>query len=304
MHYFKYTLPVLTLMAALALSSVAAYYSILGLTIIFAGGLIGFILMEVAKVVATLYLHKHWNDGIGLIKYGLTVSVLTLMLITSMGTFGFYSRASLGKSEHVTVNSSQVEYLEQSIQRNKSTMDMNLKQIEQYNQSISRLITDNPTKASRERRNLQNQINQLTQENREISKEITKLNTELIPFKTEIKKNDVEIGPLLYISKMVYGEQYREYSEKVLSWLIVIIVLVFDPVAIMLLIASQQSFAIIRRNNKMEDKGVEKEVYEVSEDEPVKVEQEPEPEPEPELTEMQRQIKAKRERMSNKKHQM
>jgi hypothetical protein len=151
MHYFKYLVPTITLMVALALSTVSAYYSVIGLSAIFAGGVIGFILMEVAKVISTIILHKHWKGGLGVVKYILSVAVIILMLITSMGIFGHLSKASTKQSENVSVNSSKVLFLEQNIAREEKSLDRNIKQIESYNEAMSRLITDNPLKASRER---------------------------------------------------------------------------------------------------------------------------------------------------------
>lgn len=244
-----YIVPSLSLIVGLTLTSIAAYYSILGLTVIFAGGMLGFIVMEIAKVTTTLWLHKHWNDSIKSLKYTLTCSVIVLMLITSMGTFGYLSKASLSKGEEVSVNSATVINLESQIQREQSYLNQNLKQIEVYSNTVSKLITDDPLKGSRERRNIQAEIKKLTDENKTHAEILNKLNDELLPFKTEVKKHEVEIGPLLYITKLIYGDEYQKYTEKTLSWLIIAIVLVFDPLAIMLLIASQQSFYVLRIDN-------------------------------------------------------
>lgn len=245
MHYFKYFLPTTTLMIGLALSSIAGYYSVLGLSTIFGGAMVGFIFMELAKVSCTLLLHKHWNDGFGLVSKALTASVVILAIITSMGTFGYLSKASSDRSSDVEVNSSKMLFLESGIAREQERLKQNLNQIDTYNQTISKLITDNPTKASSERRRLQKDITTLSEENKKISESIDKLSKELIPYKVEISKHEVEIGPLIYITKMIYGDEYAKHSSTVLSYLIIIIVLVFDPLAIMLLIASQKSFDVI-----------------------------------------------------------
>lgn len=258
----KYIIPSMLLITALALSSMSAYYSVVGLMMIFSGGMYGFIFMETAKIATTLFLHKHWNDGIGVLKTWLTISVVILALITSMGVFGYLSKASTGNSESVTVNSSKVVFLEESIEREKEKLQQGINQINTYNESISRLITDNPLKASNERRRLQKEINIISQENKIISNNIDKLYSELLPYKSEIKKHEVEIGPLLYITRLVYGEDYKEHSEKTLTYLILIIVLVFDPLAISLLIASQKAFYFLKPK---EDENVE-EVHYIEQD--------------------------------------
>lgn len=246
----KYIIPTLLLIFALCLSSMSAYYSIVGLTLIFAGGMYGFIFMECAKIAITLFLHKHWNDSIGILKQWLTISVMILALITSMGVFGYLSKASTKNSENVTVNSSKIVFLEDSISREKNKMDMNLKQIDTYNQSMSKLITDNPLRASGERKRLQKEISILSNDNKLISQSIDKLNQELLPYKSELKQHEVEIGPLLYITKLIYGQDYKKYSDKTLTNLILIIVLVFDPLAIAMLIASQKGYLLIKDKPK------------------------------------------------------
>jgi hypothetical protein len=85
------------------------------------------------------------------------------------------------------------------------------------------------------------------------------MSDELLPYKTEVNKHEVEIGPLLYITKLVYGDQYKSFTEKTLSYLIIIIVLVFDPLAITLLVASQKSFELVL-NNPQEVRVVESKV--------------------------------------------
>lgn len=265
-----YIVPTLALLSGLALTTIAAYYSILGLTVIFAGGLAGFIVMEVSKVVSTLWLHKHWHDDIKAIKYVLTTLVILLMLITSMGTFGYLSKMSLDKGSNVSVNSAKVVNLEASIQRETLYIEQNLKQIQVYSTTMDKLITDNPLKASRERRNLQNEIKKLSDDNKTHAEELNRLNEELLPFKTEVKKHEVEVGPLIYMTKLVYGEEYKLHMEQTLTWLIIAIVLVFDPLAIILLIASQQSYYLIRKNKKHHKEEVSQPTTEpVVEDSPV-----------------------------------
>lgn len=242
MGYFKYTIPVLALATALGLSAVSGYMSIVGLLNLFQTGLWAFVLIEVAKVVTTLILHKHWNHGFGLVKFGLVITVILSMLVTSIGVFGYLSKASTQGKQDVTINSSKLESIQLNIDRKQSSVDRNTNQIDKYNDMLSRLITDNPTKAQRERKSIQGSIKQLETENRKLSKELDTLNDELIPFKKEVSKHEVEIGPLLYITKLIYGDDYKSHSEDALIYLIVTFMVILDPFAVMLLIASQKSF--------------------------------------------------------------
>lgn len=298
----KYIIPSILLIMALSLSTISAYYSVIGLVTIFAGGMYGFIILEASKVAITAFLHHHWNDKLGILKYWLVAAVIVLMLLTSMGIFGQLSKSSSKNSESVTVNSSKVIHLEESILREKNRIDQNIKQIDMYNQSISRLITDNITQASKERRKMQAEISTLIEENKVISNNIDSLSKELLPYKSEVQKHEVEIGPLIYITKLIYGEEYRKHSESTLSVLIIMIVLVFDPLAISMLIASQKAFKLIGgeddvreelpKPKKRPEKKVEKPVVNV------------EPIFDDEQLKMEDMIRRKRERMSTKQHQM
>lgn len=242
MDYFKYTVPTLALVTALGLSVISGYMSIVGLLNLFQTGLYAFLFIEIAKVVTTIVLHKHWNHGFGLVKFGLILTVVLSMLVTSIGVFGYLSKASTQGKEEVTVNSSKLESLELNVDRKQASMDRNIQQIDKYNDMLSRLITDNPTKAQRERKSIQSSIKELEKENKTISVELDKLNDELIPYKKQISKHEVEIGPLLYVTKLMYGEEYKSHAEEALTYLIITFMFILDPFAIMLLIASQKSF--------------------------------------------------------------
>ena len=252
----NYTLPVLVLLSGIFLSTISAYYSILGLISIFSGSALLITLMgaglEMAKITSCLWLHKHWNDKIGILRVYLSVAVIALMLITSLGVYGFLTKANLKQSEGVNLNVAKVTALESNIQREQSRLDLNSTQVMQYNELLSKLTTQDVRRASNERRRIQSEIKVLTKESKEIAKTIDNLNTELLPYKTEINAVEVEVGTLLYISKLIYGEEYKEYLPQTLTVLTLLIIFVFDPLAIGLLIASQKSFRIINKKEKVD----------------------------------------------------
>ena len=252
----NYTLPVLVLLSGIFLSTISAYYSILGLISIFSGSALLITLMgaglEMAKITSCLWLHKHWNDKIGFLRVYLSVAVIALMLITSLGVYGFLTKANLKQSEGVNLNVAKVTALENNIQREQSRLDLNSTQVMQYNELLSKLTTQDVRRASNERRRIQSEIKVLTKESKEIAKAIDNLNTELLPYKTEINAVEVEVGTLLYISKLIYGEEYKEYLPQTLTVLTLLIIFVFDPLAIGLLIASQKSFRIINKKEKVD----------------------------------------------------
>ena len=119
MRYFGYW----TVFVALSISAVAAYYSIVGLVAIFASAIIPIIIMgtvlEIGKLTSAVWLHLHWREAPILIKTYLTVAVLMLMLITSMGIFGFLSKAHIEQTSQATENVAQIERIDESIVRQK-----------------------------------------------------------------------------------------------------------------------------------------------------------------------------------------
>lgn len=250
----NYTLPVLVLLSGIFLSTISAYYSILGLISIFSGSALLITLMGIAieygKVASCLWLHKHWNDKIGFLKLYLSVAIIVLMMITSLGIYGFLTKANLKQSEGINLNNAKVFSLESNISREQTKLDLNTRQINQYNLLLNKLITEDVRRASNERRRIQSQITSLAKESKEIAKSIDNLNTELLPYKSEINAVEVEVGTLLYISKLIYGEEYKQYLPQTLTALTLLIIFVFDPLAIGLLIASQKSFGFINKKEK------------------------------------------------------
>jgi hypothetical protein len=256
----KYFIPSILLILSLALSSISAYYSIIGLLTIFSWGVYGFIILEASKVAITAFLHNSWEEDIGVIRYLLIAVVVILMAITSMGIFGQLSKASSHSSNNVTINSAKVDYYESSIARYKANIANNDKRIENLNTISGKLIGDNITQASKERRKNQDQIKDLIEDNRKLIEEVDKLSTELLPYKTEVQKHEVEIGALISVTKFIYGDKYREHAEGTLLTLIFIIVLVFDPLAILMLISSQTAFNLARGRKRHKHKAVQNEV--------------------------------------------
>lgn len=240
-HYF---IPTLALITGLGLSITSGYYSIVGLLTIFSTGLIGFILLEVAKITSTLYVHHFWNQLIAPVKWLTVITVITLSLITSGGVFGYYSKASQSGGAEVKINANQVSLLEGQLALEQKKYSQLQSQISQYNELQMKLPAETKT-AARERKRLQQEIGQLSGELKVTSQAINQINKELLPLQVEVSKREIEIGPLLYFAKLFYGEEYKQHSEQLLTYLIVLIALLFDPLAIGLILMAQQGYKLI-----------------------------------------------------------
>ena len=239
-------LGLLVLTTALAISGVAAYYSIIGLAAIFAAAAIPVIIMgsilEVGKLVSVTYLHRYWKESPGLLKMYLIVAVLVLMFITSMGIFGFLSRAHIEQTTISGDNTLKIERLESQIQREQRTIKDADSVLSQLDKSIDVLLEYDRIRgnegaiATRERQKPERE--ELSKVIRGAENRISDLQNEQLSLEKEQIKLEAEVGPIKYIAEFVYGEKAdRTLLEEAVKWVIIIIVAVFDPLAVALLVA-------------------------------------------------------------------
>jgi hypothetical protein len=214
---------ILTLLSALLLSGIAAYYSIIGLAAIFTGAFWPIVFMgsvlEMSKLVTASWLYRNWKTCPLLLKSYLTTAVVILMIITSMGIFGFLSKAHIDSTMEAGVNSVEIRTLNQQEKIAKERLDYLLKR------------AGNPETASA---NVDRQIQQT-------QKELTDINKRKLPLLKEENKLIAEVGPIKYIGDMIYGTEDTNGIDKAVRLVILLIMVVFDPLAVLLLIAANMS---------------------------------------------------------------
>lgn len=261
-----FSFPTLTLLVALTLSAIAAWYSVLGLTAIFAAAVIPIIIMggslEVAKVVTTVWLHRYWDRAGWKLKLYLIPAVVALAFLTSMGIFGFLSKAHSDQSLISGDVGAKVELIDEKIKISRENIAMNQKALEQMNAQVDQLLgrTDDEQGANRAVQVRRQQAAERNRLNREIEAEqanIAKLNEEAAPVRAQIRKVEAEVGPIKYIAAMIYGDNPdNNLLERAVRWVIILIVLVFDPLALILVLAAQSSYKWLDddlRNRKKEE---------------------------------------------------
>jgi hypothetical protein len=234
----------LALAVALMLSFVAAYYSIVGLAVIFSAAMIPVIIMastlEAGKVVAASWLYRNWNNSPRFIKYYLTLAVVVLMFITSMGIFGFLSKAHLDQTLVSGDTSIELKLLDQQIQSEQRRLENAQKSLTALDRLVDQSDTESAVKLrggqARERKALGTEI-------ASASNAIKDLNTKALPLRKENLKIEAEVGPIKYIADLVYGDSTEGVIGKAVRAVILILVFVFDPLAIMLLLAANHSIA-------------------------------------------------------------
>jgi hypothetical protein len=241
--------------SALSLSAVAAYYSVMGLVAIFAAAPLPIFIMgtllEACKLVVASWLYRSWKEVPLLMKSYFTMALAVLMILTSMGIFGYLSKAHLDQAIPTGDVSAKLSLIDEKIKTEKENLNASRKELNQLdvqvNETISRsgTSTNANTATSGVERSIA--IRRAQQKDRErILKEIgaaqtkiSQLNEERAPIATEVRKVEAEVGPIKYIAALIYGDNPEtDVLEKAVRWVIIMIVIVFDPLAVLMLVAA------------------------------------------------------------------
>lgn len=233
---------------ALSLSAVAAWYAVAGLVAIFAAAVVPIAIMgtllEAAKLTVASWLYRSWREIPRLMKTYFTIALIVLMLLTSMGIFGFLSKAHLDQAIPTGDVQSKLALIDEKIKTEKENINAARKAIAQLDQQVDQTIsrTDDAKGAERSiaiRRGQQSERNKLLNEIGTAQTKIAKLNEERAPIASEVRKVEAEVGPIKYIAALIYGDNPEEdVLEKAVRWVIIMIVLVFDPLAVLMLVAA------------------------------------------------------------------
>jgi len=242
----------LTFFTGIAISAIAIYYSVLGLASIFSAAALSVIIMgtvlEISKLVTAWWLKANWYRTPWTLKGYLTIAVVTLMFITSMGIFGFLSKAHSDQNLVGGDVQAKISLIDEKIKISKENIEGNRKQLKQLDEAVDQVMARSTSEQGADR---SNQIRRSQAKDRERllkeieveQKNIQKLNEEAAPIRAEVRKVEAEVGPIKYIAAFIYGDNPdSNLLEKAVVWVIILIVFVFDPLAVLLLLASQMSF--------------------------------------------------------------
>jgi hypothetical protein len=235
------TQALLPFLTAIALSAIAAFYSVIGLAQIFPGSFWPIVLMggvlEIAKLVTVSWLYNNWNVTVRAMRYYFLIAIVFLMLITSMGIFGFLSRAHIESNIVVGANSVQLRTIE--TQERIATERLNY---------LLKRAGDDPDKIARR---TDNAI-------QETQAELKRLSEQKLPLLKEENKLAAEIGPIKYIAEALYDKEDPDFIDKAVRTVIIVIIIVFDPLAVLLLIAANQTYKNTRRETLPPPKKIKK----------------------------------------------
>ena len=250
----------ITLLSAISLSAIAAYYSVIGLMAIFAASPIPIAIMggalEFSKLIAASWAYKNWSVAPRFLKYYFTVAVIILMFITSLGIFGYLSKAHNDQTLISGDVSAKIAMIDEKIKVERDNIDVNRKTLKQMDESVDQVMVRSTNekgaeKAASLRKAQQTERNRILKEIETYNKRISALNEERAPIATEIRKVEAEVGPIKYIAALIYGDSMdSSLLDKSVRFVIILLVLVFDPMAVLLVIAGNFSLRQIAKEKE------------------------------------------------------
>ena len=256
-------LTLLTFLSAISISVIAAGYSIIGLATLFAGSAMAIIAMgsalEVGKLVAASWLYHNWRSSIPrLLKAYLFTAIIILIFITSMGIFGFLSKAHLDQVKPQSSNNIKIELLVKQINQQNLIVDRAEKQLSLLDKALEVYIQkEYVTRGLKERKKQEEERKELTTAINDASDEIAKLTLKKSDIELTQDKIEAEVGPIKYVAELIYGENAKDNFDKAVRIVILILIFVFDPLAVLLLIAAnislnqwRQKRAIVKSEQK------------------------------------------------------
>ena len=258
-------LTILTFISAIAISLIAAGYSILGLATLFAGAAVPIIAMgsalEVGKLVAASWLYHNWREGIPrALKSYLFTAIIVLVFITSVGIFGFLSKAHLDQVRPTGNNAVQIALIDKQIDQQNLIIDRAETTLDRLDKALDVYIAkEYVSRGLKERKKQKEERDFLNGEIKKAMDEIARLTAEKGNIEIEQLKIEADVGPLKYVAELIYGDNAKDHFDEAVRIIILILIFVFDPLAVLLLIAANISLRQwrIKRNEKQKIKDEE-----------------------------------------------
>ena len=243
----NHKLSILTFVTSLAIAAVAAWYSIIGLTAIFAAAVIPIIIMgivlEIGKLVAAAWVYNHWRETSILLRTYLVSAIIVLMLITSMGIYGFLSKSHIDAGINTGEISVKIERIDNRIRSEQRQIDRAEKNILEMDTTLEKTeygFFDDSRLEERKRQSAEReQLNSIITKSENSIDDLLDKKSE---YELEVKNFEVEVGPIKYIAALIYGDEAKNYLDNTVRYVILLLIFVFDPLAVLLLISANMSY--------------------------------------------------------------
>ena len=254
----------LIFLSALAVSGCAAWFSVAGLISIFssaplATGIMGGSL-ELAKLVAASWLYRNWRTAPIMLRSYFAIAVVILSIITSLGIFGYLSKAHLDQSVITGQASGQLVVIDDKIKIVKENIDANRKALKQLDEAVDQVMGRSDTEKGAERavsirRSQQKERDRLQTEIQTYQTTIGRLNEERAPLAQDVRRIEAEVGPIKYVAELIYADSGEDNIGRAVRLVIMMLIFVFDPLAILMVIAGNMT--IMERSRAREVKNEE-----------------------------------------------
>ena len=255
---------IIVFLSAISISVIAAGYSIAGLTALFAGAVVPIIAMgsalEVGKLVAASWLYNNWRNKFvpQTLKFYLTFATIVLIFITSMGIFGFLSKAHLDQVQPNSSNAIKIELLDDQIKSQKMIVYRSQNTLKLLDSTLEKYIDmEYVTRGLKEREKQKPERDALQLAINNASDKIAELTDKKGVLQLEVQKLEAEVGPIKYIAELIYGDTAKDHFDEAVRWVIIVLIFVFDPLAVLLLIAANISLRT-RKEGQEEVKNTKK----------------------------------------------
>ena len=243
----NHKLSLLTFVTSLAIAAVAAWYSIIGLTTIFSAAVIPIIIMgivlEIGKLVAAAWVYNHWRETSILLRTYLVSAIVVLMLITSMGIYGFLSKSHIDAGINTGEISVKIERVDNRIASEQRQIDRAEKNILEMDTTLEKTeygFFDDSRLEERKRQSAEReQLNSIITKSENSIDDLLDKKSE---YELEVKNFEVEVGPIKYIAALIYGDEAKNYLDNTVRYVILLLIFVFDPLAVLLLISANMSY--------------------------------------------------------------
>tara|TARA_B100000131_G_scaffold237737_1_gene229883 strand:+ start:282 stop:1169 length:888 start_codon:yes stop_codon:yes gene_type:complete len=240
-------LSLLTFVTSLLIAGVAAWYSIIGLTTIFSAAVIPIIIMgvvlEIGKLVAASWVYTHWKDTGILLRTYLVSAIVVLMIITSMGIYGFLSKSHIDAGINTSEISVKIERIDNRIKSEQRQIDRAEKNIQEMDITLDKtdygFFDDSRLEERKKQSADREQLNDIITK---AENNIDKLLDKKSEYELEVKNFEVEVGPIKYIAALIYGDEAKNYLDNTVRYVILLLIFVFDPLAVLLLISANMSY--------------------------------------------------------------
>jgi hypothetical protein len=229
----------------------------MGLVAIFASAPIPIFIMgsllEASKLVVASWLYRSWKEVPVLMKSYFTMALVVLMILTSMGIFGYLSKAHLDQAIPSGDVAAKLSLIDEKIKTEKENLNASRKELNQLDVQVDQTISRTTEASGAERaiairRGQQRDRARILTEIGTTQTKIAKLNEERAPIATEVRKVEAEVGPIKYIAALLYGDNPEtDVLEKAVRWVIIMIVMVFDPLAVLMLVAANWQLKQIKK---------------------------------------------------------